>query len=1100
MADANILKALNEQQNMASGSYKGNASLDKLILFGKVRCAIERPKMIGGSIDVASGGAFAILDTFGVKCLGEDYFQEPGMNSSRSIYYTKGSVLIYIDSQKWVGKYVKVSGAYPRSGVKLKQQYGHKEPNDGVAALVFSKGNYRWEIVPNNVQELGVKDPDIKITPLEDFVIKLYAEDKLDFPSTVDSILPYKAVSDYVELKHIEGVEFVDDDERVDVSKIDLHLTYHLDAKPRSPLYEDIVNDIWNMSKNRTNYSQTLLGELYDYERMCDVDVRDTAKNIRNAFADRVATKYSMNIGTSRVKGKQYIDEFLIDITGDSVGTETGKKPSMNALKNSADTLSNLIKIDPMVLKENYIPDIDIPLLSYDMQVALIVISITTGIPMSSLRSNYSSCHREVHMEFDLWFYCLLHIPYVLGMIGGNSMSIVNCDKVYLSYTKYFTSDDAKDKCKDLRGDLLYLQTLENADSKNSLVPKRVLARQKAKYPSLGLRYLEQNAFPAKSDYVEVLSCICGMSVKLDSIELKKLRDMQWYSGDRTEKLINRGLVNSVDDSLILERDYEKEFLIYDVLQRMGTLTTGITDEQVVESIEKFEQSRGFKLEKLQKDGILLCKYRAGVLSGCAGSGKTTTSDCITECLKDNLDMENYSIVYGAPTGKACRRLAEVVGGTVKTFHSRFGIGLDGEGYLSKVGKRNGGALVGKSEIIPKNSIYICDEMAMCNTPLLYEIVRNLRDNDIIYFLGDIKQLPPIGKGNPFYLLMQMLPCVELGVSKRAAEGSEVNYNTTLINCMSDGVLKELKYDDSTFFGIECDDANIPSAVTTLWQKFMDGSMNGTKYKEEDIQVITGYAKPEVLFSTAVLNKPLQNVLRRNDKLLFTNYQRNFYQNERVIHVKANCYGVQRYIQTGDGEFHSIVTLGIVNGEMGTLVDIVRSDRVKIIDFDSSDYENTDIYKDIDEESFESILFAREERIDSIRDDSAIHDENTYFVQVKVYDVDLKRDVYVFYVARCHMQDGEIVLSGSDLENLDLAYALTTHKMQGSQSPVVILPFGSNCNSNFINRNMINTMVTRSQGIVAMIGSIKGADSPVNKGRRIPSPIETSDLFSVLCE
>ena len=89
-------------------------------------------------------------------------------------------------------------------------------------------------------------------------------------------------------------------------------------------------------------------------------------------------------------------------------------------------------------------------------------------------------------------------------------------------------------------------------------------------------------------------------------------------------------------------------------------------------------------------------------------------------------------------------------------------------------------------------------------------------------------------------------------------------------------------------------------------------------------------------------------------------------------------------------------------------------------------------------------------------------------------------------------------MEGTDLANLDLAYALTTHKMQGSQSPVVILPFGTACNPMFINRNMLNTMVTRSQGVVCMVGSVRGMDSPINRGRQYVSPVDCSDLLTVL--
>ena len=294
-------------------------------------------------------------------------------------------------------------------------------------------------------------------------------------------------------------------------------------------------------------------------------------------------------------------------------------------------------------------------------------------------------------------------------------------------------------------------------------------------------------------------------------------------------------------------------------------------------------------------------------------------------------------------------------------------------------------------------------------------------------------------------------------------------------------------------------DLEIPNVTTKMWKSFMDGSVTGKEFNEDDIQVISGYATPEKLYSSTNLNKPIQQLLRAKDRVLFKNLDRDFHINDRVIHVNANCYGMQRYVKVGENTFKAVATLGMVNGETGKLIGIVRSDYVSILSFKSSDLDEEPIYKNLSDEDKEKILKAREDRED-IRDDSEIKDSNTYFVLVQVYDVDLGMDVFSIYVARAHYQESDLVLTGADLSNLDFAYALTTHKMQGSQSPIVILVFGSDCNPSFINRNMINTMITRSQGIVCMIGTIKGADSPVSLGRMCPSEIHTSDMLSILCE
>lgn len=121
------------------------------------------------------------------------------------------------------------------------------------------------------------------------------------------------------------------------------------------------------------------------------------------------------------------------------------------------------------------------------------------------------------------------------------------------------------------------------------------------------------------------------------------------------------------------------------------------------------------------------------------------------------------------------------------------------------------------------------------------------------------------------------------------------------------------------------------------------------------------------------------------------------------------------------------------------------------------------------------------ERADDLRDDSSFYGEEFYFVVVKYYDTDLHKDVYVLY--RAHSKtvvngyDNIMYLEGKDLGNLELAYALTAHKMQGSQSKAVIAVFGRSGSPMFVNRNMINVIITRSQEFVGLIGSVEGSNT-----------------------
>ena len=1115
MADANLLRVLRDRNN-------GVKVLEDVVIFGKVRCAIKRPEILG-SLEVGNG-VFAIIDAFAFKCQGKDYFSEDGFSDINRIYFTKGSLIIFIESLDWVGKVVKVYSTSYRKGCKIKQQFNSKTSTDGIIAIAFmyDSSNKSFYISPNKLLELGKTDKDVRGTVLEDYMASVVynKEGIIEYPVTLDSLLEYEALCDYEELSNeeasrmVKSVEFDDSEERVDVTKIDLNLTYHMDCAEKSEFYDSFQEEIDDMSDRSRKFTNKLvkwLVEMYKAESKDNFDytsigykgsdndvpyMGEIHSSIRDSFIKRIASNFSVNIGNSKLRGSYFVNKILETgangIFLQDQNTDPLDRDTKIALKESIVNLLNMVAVDPNVLNGRNSEFRGIPIVRDDIDFCTSVICSVLGIDMEGISNNYYWCNKYFAMDKGLWFYILIRFPYCLSLLSSG-LSLVECDSIYMTFTKVYSKGCLHNENMKMRSNILFLENLRDCSDKDSLVTESELKRSSNVYSARVNGYISKNGLPINSDLCECVKLLLGNSVILSEDAIKYYSETEWYSEERLETLLESGIVDTINDDIILATDLKKEFLIYKTLIELGNKTTGLTDEDISDVIEDFEEDRGFKLESLQKDGVRLTKYCAAVLSGCAGSGKTTTSDCMTEALKRIPDFEErYNIVYCAPTGKACRRLAEVVRGTVRTIHSQFGVGIGGGSFLAPVYSKS-------RSNNDKATIYLMDEMAMCSMPLLYEICRNLQSEDMIYFLGDIKQLPPIGKGNPFALLMKILPCVELGVSKRAAEGSSVNYNTTLINCLSDGAIKELSYNNSDFFSRECSDASIPMEVVKVWRDFMDGSMNGKTYLEDDIQVISGYQTDKYSFSVPNLNPPIQKLLRSNDRLLFKYADRDFYMNDRVIHLKKNDYSMQRYVETDKDVFTPVATFGMVNGEVGKLVGVVRSDMVRIYGFSADNCKSgVGVYEYVNEDDLNDMISKRNAKEDDLRDDIRFKNSSNYFVKVEVYDSELKKDVIVLYRGSYYMDGNIMCLEGMDLGNLDLAYALTTHKLQGSQSRVVICPFGTNCNPNFINRNMINTMFTRSQEVVCCVGNVKGYDSPINRGRQCVSTIKCSDVLSIL--
>jgi ATP-dependent exoDNAse (exonuclease V) alpha subunit len=534
----------------------------------------------------------------------------------------------------------------------------------------------------------------------------------------------------------------------------------------------------------------------------------------------------------------------------------------------------------------------------------------------------------------------------------------------------------------------------------------------------------------------------------------------------------------------------KKEMFIYNRLRELCDYKPKKLDRAKIRlCIEAFEKNKGeelgipdYKLEARQAEAVYLIGNRVACLTGPAGSGKTTTAEAMVYAIETVLNIDPEAVMFCAPTGKAANVLKEVVKRKTRTINSLFGIGGDG---LSLKDPEN----IKKKEDI---KALIVDESSMPNINLMYEMVLRIADGTYVFFLGDKEQLPPIGFGKPFATLLTFLPTVVLNVTKRASANSGITRNAELIIYKSDGVVEDL---------VDCDDFRIineknPEKVVEYILRIVNyhlgkGSSEGFRpvtpkdrdgnlriaqdLKPEDIQIISPLNK--YIWGTVSLNnlthdafnprpfhEPAISYLRGPDDHL------EFRLRDRVMHVRSNQSERTRLVKHGKSSFTQLKdnndkpVMGINNGEVGKVVGFFGA---KEIDFD---------------------LVDREEEKEGLQLEFR-GTENVMFLGVEFNDVDIDTlepiKFLILYRMELLKNNNQVIdVISSDLKYLDLANALTVHKLQGSQGKLVIcifLPVGGD----FISRNMIYTGPTR--GIVAdyMIGDIYGSDSCVNKGRKI---------------
>ena len=82
------------------------------------------------------------------------------------------------------------------------------------------------------------------------------------------------------------------------------------------------------------------------------------------------------------------------------------------------------------------------------------------------------------------------------------------------------------------------------------------------------------------------------------------------------------------------------------------------------------------------------------------------------------------------------------------------------------------------------------------------------------------------------------------------------------------------------------------------------------------------------------------------------------------------------------------------------------------------------------------------------------------------------------------------------LDELELAYAITVHKSQGSEYPVVIVPMYS-CPPMLMSRNLLYTAVTRARKMVILVGR---SDIPYKMAKNDREVLRYTTLKQRICD
>jgi ATP-dependent exoDNAse (exonuclease V) alpha subunit len=154
-----------------------------------------------------------------------------------------------------------------------------------------------------------------------------------------------------------------------------------------------------------------------------------------------------------------------------------------------------------------------------------------------------------------------------------------------------------------------------------------------------------------------------------------------------------------------------------------------------------------------------LASARFSVLVGPAGTGKTT----LLQILVGHPTIAAGDVLLLAPTGKARVRLQQATGHDAKTLAQ----------FLLKEGRYDGGTntyrITGGAKVEAAKTVVV-DEASMLTEEQVAALIDALKGVERLILVGDPRQLPPIGAGRPFVdIVEQLVPANIEGLFPRVA-------------------------------------------------------------------------------------------------------------------------------------------------------------------------------------------------------------------------------------------------------------------------------------------------------------------------------------------
>lgn len=437
--------------------------------------------------------------------------------------------------------------------------------------------------------------------------------------------------------------------------------------------------------------------------------------------------------------------------------------------------------------------------------------------------------------------------------------------------------------------------------------------------------------------------------------------------------LSNKDFLHIEDDRVGLSYYYNMEMEIFNLIKdKMVRECTNEIPECIIEkAISEAEKEQGFTYTNEQLMTIKKAlRSNIVIICGKAGTGKSSIMRAIIKAYQ----LSNNVIVASALSAMAAQRITEATNFPAMTIHRTLGcVGFNEFTY-------------NKDNPLIAN-VALLDEGSMVNANIFLNWLEAIGENTRIIISGDNKQLPPIGFGNVFSDLIEIL-------------GDEVVCKLTkpMRQAQKSGILV---------------DANLI---------------------RENKNPITETLQPRIVHGEL---KDMVYMFRNNRDSLFN------------IAIKTFLKSIEE-----DGLDNIVIAVPRKQGCLNSAFEINKVIQDKLLSKEKSEISYGDnIFK----------LGAKVMQIVNDYDKNVFNGEIRYITKIDMSYENKKPEKYC--VVTFNTSDGmrkSITYTKKELIYLDLAYALTVHKLQGSGRKTVI-GIVDNTHYQLLDNCMLYTLLTRAK-------------------------------------